>query len=46
MADIKNYLSEKEKRERSQNDYKRKIRKHKRANVYRILLLLQQLTDR
>lgn len=43
MADIKNYLSEKEKRERNQNDYKKKIRKHKRANIYRILLLLGAL---
>lgn len=43
MADIKNYLNEKEKRERKQNDYKKKIRKHKRANMYRILLLLAAL---
>ena len=27
-ADIKNYLKEKEKRQKSQDDYKKKIRKH------------------
>ena len=35
MADIKNYMKEREKRERQQLDYKKKIRKHKigRAHV-------------
>ena len=28
-ADIKNYLKEKEKRQKSQDDYKKKIRKHR-----------------
>ena len=27
-ADIKNYLKEKEKRQKNQDDYKKKIRKH------------------
>jgi len=39
MADIKNYMKEREKRERQQLDYKKKIRKHKLASVYRILLI-------
>lgn len=43
MADIKNYLKEKEKREkRLQNrvDYKKKIWKHKLSTLYRILLVI------
>ena len=40
MADIKNYLKEKEKRERNQITYKDKIRKHKLTTVYRVLLIL------
>ncbi len=39
MADIKSYLREKEKREQNQLNYKEKIRKHKLAAVYRILLV-------
>ena len=31
-ADIKNYLKEKEKRQKSQDDYKKKIRKHRLKN--------------
>lgn len=38
MADIKSYIKEKEKREKQQADYKKKIRKHKLTSVYRILL--------
>ena len=37
-ADIKNYLKEKEKRQKNQDDYKKKIRKHKLTIVYRVLL--------
>lgn len=40
MADIKNYLKEKEKREQNQNSYKEKIIKHKLSAVYRILLVI------
>lgn len=40
MADIKNYLKEKEKRELNQSNYKEKIRKHKLTNVYRVLLVI------
>jgi len=40
MADIKNYLKEKEKRTQKQSDYKDKIKKHKRVAVYRILLMI------
>ena len=39
MADIKNFMKEREKREQKQLDYKKKIRKHKLASVYRILLI-------
>lgn len=38
MADIRNYIKEREKREQNLEDYKKKIRKHKLASVYRILL--------
>jgi len=40
MADIKNYLREKEKRERNQNNYKDKIKRHKLVTVYRVVLLI------
>ncbi len=40
MADIKSYMKEKKKRERSQAGYKEKILKHKLSNVYRILLVV------
>lgn len=40
MADIKNYLKEKEKRTQNQTTYKEKIRKHKMTTVYRGLLVL------
>lgn len=40
MADIKNYLKEKEKREQNQNNYKTKIKRHKLTTVYRIGLVL------
>ena len=39
MADIKNYLKEKEKREQNQNNYKMKIKRHKLTTVYRIGLV-------
>ena len=39
MADIKNYLKEKEKRERMQEDYKEKIARHKLTTLYRFLLM-------
>lgn len=40
MADIKNYVREKEKRERRQKGYQEKIVRHKLAMVYRRFLLL------
>ncbi len=40
MADISNYLKEKEKREQKQNGYKEKIRKHKISTFYRIGLIV------
>lgn len=40
MADIKNYMKEKAKREQKQADYKEKIVRHKLASVYRILLII------
>ncbi len=40
MADIKNYLKEKEKREQNQNNYKDKIKKHKLTTVYRVILVV------
>ncbi len=43
MADIKNYLKEKEKRERNQSNYKEKIKKHKLTSLYRILMLVAVL---
>ncbi len=43
MADIKNYLKEKEKREKNQIDYQSKIRKHKRNNALRVILVLLAL---
>lgn len=43
MADIKNYLKEKEKREQNQSNYKDKIKKHKLTTIYKILLLVAVL---
>lgn len=40
MADIRNYLKEKEKREQNQENYKDKIRKHRWGGFYRVLLVL------
>lgn len=40
MADIKNYLKEREKRVQNQNNYKEKIMKHKLTFLYRILLVV------
>lgn len=40
MADIKNYLKEKEKREQNKSNYREKIIKHKLTNVYRVLLIV------
>lgn len=42
-ADIKNYLKEKEKRQKNQDDYKKKILKHKLTIVYRVLLVAAAL---
>ena len=42
-ADIKNYLKEKEKRQKSQDDYKKKIRKHRLKFVFRVLLVASSL---
>ncbi len=39
MADIKDYIKEKEKREKTKSDYRSKIRKHKMTTVYRVLLV-------
>lgn len=43
MADIKNYLKEREKREQNQSNYKNKIMQHKLTSIYRILLVLVAL---
>ncbi len=43
MADIKNYLKEKEKREQKQSSYKDRIKKHKLTSLYRIFLLVAVL---
>ncbi len=43
MADIKNYLEEKEKREQAQLGYKEKIARHKMATFYKVLLMLAVL---
>ena len=40
MADIANYRKEKEKRQQNQINYEQKIRKHKMAAIYRILLVV------
>ena len=40
MADIKNFMKERAKREQKQLDYMKKIRKHKLASVYRLLLIV------
>lgn len=40
MADIKNYMKEKEKRQQKQQDYKDKIRKHRLNNVYSVLIAM------
>ena len=40
MADIKDYLKEKEKRERAKGDYKNKIIRHKLTTTYRVILVL------
>ena len=40
MADISNYLKEKEKREQKQSGYKEKIRKHKLSMFYRVGLIV------
>lgn len=43
MADIKNYLREREKREQGRDGYKSKIRKYRLTSVYRVLLGLVAL---
>lgn len=43
MADIKNYLREKEKREQNKIDYQTKIRKHRMNNIIRFALVLMVL---
>lgn len=43
MADIRNYMKEKEKREQRQTGYREKIARHKVATTYRTLLLLAGL---
>lgn len=40
MADISNYLKEREKREQKQNGYKEKIRQHKRSMFYKVGLII------
>ena len=40
MADIKDYLKKKEKRERAKGDYKNKIIRHKLTTTYRVILVL------
>ena len=43
MADIKNYIKEKEKRERMQANYKEVIARHKLYVLYKILIILAVL---
>lgn len=43
MADVRNYLREKEKREQNKDDYQYKIRKHKLTSIYRIVLVILAL---
>ena len=43
MADIRSYLKEKEKREKSRGDYRDKIRRYKLKHVYRVLLVAAAL---
>lgn len=43
MADIKNYLKEREKREQNQIDYRSRIRKHRLTHFYRIALVVAAL---
>lgn len=43
MADIRSYLREKEKREKSRGDYRDKIRRYKLKHVYRVLLVAAAL---
>ena len=45
-ADIKNYLKEKEKRQKSQDDYKKKIRKHRLLTSDVEFLKIKQLRSR
>lgn len=40
MADIKNFVKEREKREQKQSDYIKKIRKHKLTSMYRLFLIM------
>lgn len=40
MADIKNYLKEKEKRENQNSDYQSVIRKHKMSNMYKTIIAI------
>lgn len=44
MADIRSYIKEKEKRERKQEDYKKKIARYKLTILYRVLLVIAALT--
>ena len=39
MADVKNFLNEKEKRNQNQRDYQEKIRRHRLVNVSRVALI-------
>lgn len=40
MADIRNFMKEKEKREQRKSDYQAKIMKHKLTSMYRLLLIV------
>lgn len=40
MAEIRNFLKEREKRENKKEDYREKIRKHKMTTVYRVALVV------
>ncbi len=43
MADIRNFLKEKEKREKNQQDFRQKIQRHKLAAIYRFVLIFAVL---
>ena len=43
MADIRNFIQEREKREKGQADYQHKLRRYRLSHVYRVLLVAAAL---